>query len=77
MHIELDDDLVARVDELTGPRGRSTFVRSAVLAAVEQARRWAEIESAAGTVSDHGHEWDADPAARVREQRRADRRRAG
>jgi hypothetical protein len=30
MQIELDDELVAQIDELSGPRGRSAFVRSAV-----------------------------------------------
>lgn len=77
MHIELDDGLVSRVDELAGPRGRSAFVRSAVERAVHQELRWSDIESAAGAIPDDGHEWDADPAAWVREQRRADARRAG
>jgi hypothetical protein len=30
LHIELDDDLVAQIDELSGPRGRAAFVRSRV-----------------------------------------------
>ena len=77
MHIEFDDDLVARVDELAGPRGRSAFVRSAVERAVDQELRWRRIESAAGAIPDTGHEWDTDPAAWVRDQRRADVRRAG
>jgi Arc/MetJ family transcription regulator len=77
MHIELDDALVAKVDELAGPRGRSAFVRLAIERAVEQAVRWASIEEAAGAISEEGHDWDADPAAWVREQRRADVRRAG
>lgn len=76
MHIELDDGLVARLDELAGPRGRSAFVRTAVERAVRQEVRWASIEAAAGSVQD-GHEWDADPAEWVRDQRRADDRRAG
>jgi predicted transcriptional regulator len=77
MYIELDDALVAKVDELAGPRGRSAFVRLAIEQAVEQAVRWASIDEAAGAISDEGHDWDADPAAWVREQRRADARRAG
>jgi predicted transcriptional regulator len=77
MHIELDDQLVADVDQLAGPRGRSAFVRAAIEQAVLQARRWKDIESAAGAIDDHGHDWDADPAAWVRDQRRADARRAG
>lgn len=77
MHIELDDDLVAQVDELAGPRGRSAFVRASIERAVEQERRWSHIEGAAGAIRAEGHDWDDDPAAWVREQRRADDRRAG
>lgn len=77
MHIELDDDLVAQVDALSGPRGRSAFVRAAIEQAVQRERRWSAIESAAGAVADHGHDWDDDPAAWVRDQRRSDPRRAG
>jgi hypothetical protein len=40
-------------------------------------RRWDEIESALGGIPDHGHEWDDDPAAWVRAQRRSDPRRVG
>lgn len=76
MHIELDDELVAKVDDLAGPRGRSAFVRSAIERAVDQELRWASLESAAGALGDD-HDWDADPAAWVREQRHADQRRAG
>lgn len=77
MHIELDDELVAQVDELAGPRGRSGFVRAAIERAVRMDLRWADIEAAAGAIEARGHEWDADPAHWVREQRRADARRAG
>lgn len=77
MHIELDDDLVAEVDEIAGTRGRSAFVRRAVARAVEQERRWSALKSAAGALEGRAHEWDADPAAWVRAQRRADPRRAG
>jgi Arc/MetJ family transcription regulator len=77
MHIELDDRLIADVDRLAGPRGRSQFVRDAVARAVEQAQRWENLEAAAGSISDEGHEWDDDPAGWVRAQRRGDPRRAG
>jgi Arc/MetJ family transcription regulator len=77
MHIELDDELVAQIDELSGPRGRSAFVRSAIERAVRQELRWSDIEAAAGAIEDQDHEWDPDPAAWVRRQRRADARRAG
>ena len=77
MHIELDDRLIAQVDELSGPRGRSAFVRAAVERAVREELRWSDIEAAAGSIQAEGHEWDADPAAWVRQQRRHDARRAG
>lgn len=77
MHIELDDDLVRRVDKLAGPRGRSGFVRSAVERALEAELRWKSLEDAAGTLADTEHDWDADPAQWVRSQRHADSRRAG
>ncbi|MGH8965495.1 MAG: CopG family ribbon-helix-helix protein [Actinomycetes bacterium] len=77
MHIELDDELVAKVDEIAGPRGRSAFVRTAVQRAVRQEIRWADLEAVAGAIADEGHDWDADPATWVRDQRRADSRRAG
>jgi Arc/MetJ family transcription regulator len=77
LHIELDDDLVARVDALSGPRGRSAFVRAAVERAVLRERRWSDIEAAAGAITDEGHDWDRDPETWVREQRHADARRGG
>lgn len=77
MHIELSDELVAEVDKLAGPRGRSGFVRAAIERAIRMDLRWADIEAAAGGIADEGHDWDADPAAWVREQRRADVRRSG
>lgn len=77
MHIELEDALVARVDALAGPRGRSAFVRRAIESALRQDLRWVDLESAAGVLPDSGHEWDEDPAAWVRQQRQLDPRRAG
>lgn len=76
MHIEVDDSLIAEVDQVVGTRGRSAYVRSAIERALRQDQRWAALESAAGAISD-GHEWDADPAAWVRAQRQADSRRVG
>ncbi len=77
MHIELDDELVARLDAIAGPRGRSGFVRTAVERAVRQEIRWEALEAVSGAIADTGHAWDDDPAAWVREQRRSDDRRAG
>jgi Arc/MetJ family transcription regulator len=61
MHIELDDELVAQIYELSGPRGRSAFVRSAIERAVRQELRWTDIEAAAGAHRNQDHEWDTDP----------------
>jgi hypothetical protein len=77
LHIELADTLVAMIDEVSGPRGRSAFVRQAVERALENERAWQLIESAAGSIDDTGHEWDADPGQWVRAQRRADPERTG
>lgn len=77
MHIELDDDLIAQVDALSGPRGRSAFIRQAIERTVQQERRWSALASASGAIPDHGHAWDDDPAVWVRAQRQPDPRRAG
>jgi hypothetical protein len=73
MHIELDEALVARIDRRAGPRNRARFVRKAVASALEDDERWDALLSAAGAIAPEGHDWDSDPAAWVREQRRADR----
>lgn len=77
MHIELDDALVARIDAVAGDRGRSRFVRQAILRALDHRNRWDLVESAVGTIAGRGHDWDDDPAAWVRDQRIADRGRRG
>lgn len=77
MHIELDDGLVAKVDEVAGLRGRSAFVRNAIERAISSETRWEQLLGAAGSISDEGHEWDSDPAGWVRQQRRGDERRGG
>lgn len=77
VHITLDEDLVAELDRRVGPRRRSRFVAEAVRQALESVRRWDAIEDALASISDHGHEWDTDPARWVHAQRRGDRRRVG
>ncbi len=77
MHIELDDALIAELDQLAGVRGRSAFVRTAIERSVRQEQRWRALRSAAGALASEVHEWDADPAAWVRKQRHSDSRRAG
>lgn len=77
VHITLDDDLVARLDRRVGERRRSRFIAAAVERALDDEERWDLIEQAIGSISDTGHEWDPDPGAWVRAQRRADARRVG
>lgn len=71
----MDETLIERVDEVAGERGRSHFVREAVVSALERRDRLVLIQSAKGAISATGHEWDTDPAAWVRAQRRGDGRR--
>ncbi len=77
MHIELEDTLVATIDEIAGHRQRSAFVREAVRAAVEHHKHWRLIGQAAGSIPDAGHDWDDDPAEWVRNQRFGDTTRVG
>ena len=77
LHIALDDDLVAEVDRRAGPRRRSAFIAELIQRGLDNERRWDDIEAALGGLPDLGHEWDEDPAAWVRRQRRADPRRTG
>jgi len=77
MHIELDDELVARIDASTGQRGRSRFIREAVLSALDHQARTELVRSSRGSIPDRGHDWDKNPAGWVRGQRTSDRRRVG
>ncbi|MEA2199143.1 MAG: hypothetical protein QOJ25_3194 [Solirubrobacteraceae bacterium] len=77
LHISLDDEIVRALDRRVGQRQRSTFIAAAVQRALDDERRWEDIEGAIGALTDSEHDWDADPAAWVREQRSADRRRVG
>lgn len=77
IHVHLDDELVDRLDDRVGPRGRSRFIAEATRRALEDEERWALIHSAIGSIEDEGHAWDDDPAGWVHAQRFADRRRVG
>jgi predicted transcriptional regulator len=77
VHIIVDDDVVQRIDQVAGERGRSGWIVKVVREALDTEERWAAIEAAIGSIPDTGHEWDEDPAAWVRAQRRADPRRVG
>jgi metal-responsive CopG/Arc/MetJ family transcriptional regulator len=77
LHISLEDDLVRELDRRVGARRRSSFIARAVEQALDDARRWELIESALGSISSKGHDWDEDAAAWVHRQRREDERRVG
>jgi metal-responsive CopG/Arc/MetJ family transcriptional regulator len=77
LHISLDDAIVRALDGRVGRRQRSTFIAAAVRRALDDERRWQDIEAAVGALADAEHDWDRDPAAWVHEQRTADVRRVG
>lgn len=68
---------MTELDKQVGKRKRSAFIGGLIRDALEERRRWRMIEASFGSIEDGGHEWDEDPAAWVRTQRRADPRRVG
>lgn len=77
VHISLDDGLVAELDARVGRRRRSGFIAALVRRALEDERRWDDIEAGLGALREHVHPWDTDPGEWVRQQRHGDKRRAG
>ena len=77
VHIMAEDDLIRRIDEVAGERGRSGWIVKVLREAVDLEERKRTLLAGIGSISDTGHEWDDDPAAWVRAQRRADPRRVG
>lgn len=77
LHISLDDSLVGELDRRVGRGRRSAFIARTVERALEDERRWEEIEASLGAIEGRGHEWDPDPAAWVRAGRRVDAGRVG
>ena len=77
LHISLDEGVVAEIDRRAGRGRRSAFIERTVERALEDERRWEDIETSLGAIADHGHEWDPDPAVWVHAGRRADTRRTG
>lgn len=77
LHITLDEELVGELDRRAGRGRRSAFIARTIERALEDARRWEEIEASLGAIADEGHEWDRDPAAWVRMGRQADAQRLG
>ena len=77
LHISLDDHLVKQLDDRVGRRHRSAFIAETIRRALDDERRWEDIESAFGSIPAEGHEWDAAPGAWVTSQRTGDARRVG
>jgi metal-responsive CopG/Arc/MetJ family transcriptional regulator len=77
LHITLDDQIVDALDSRVGRRERSAFIAAAVRRALDDERRWEDIEAAVGALADAEHDWDADAAEWVRAQRSADTSRVG
>ncbi len=69
LHLALEDEVLAELDRKVGPRQRSAFVVAAVQAALADERRWDDLAASVGVLTEP-HEWDNDPGAWVREQRR-------
>jgi Arc/MetJ-type ribon-helix-helix transcriptional regulator len=77
VHITLPEAVVRELDRRVGRRRRSAFIGRAVEHALESEQRRELVESAIGAIGGRGHDWDADPADWVRQQRRLDERRLG
>jgi metal-responsive CopG/Arc/MetJ family transcriptional regulator len=75
--ITLDDDLVGRLDSRVGRRQRSAFISAMIRKALDDERRWDDVEAGFGALAGREHEWDVDPAAWVQAQRHDDLRRVG
>jgi metal-responsive CopG/Arc/MetJ family transcriptional regulator len=78
LHITLADDLVEQLDTRVGRRRRSAFITQTLRQALEDDRRWEDIEAGLDALAaEDKHDWDADPAGWVSEQRHADPSRVG
>ena len=77
VHINLDDDLVTRIDERIGAMRRSAFISATVRKALADEQRWEDIEAEFGALACTEHEWDEDPAGWVARGRMNDSARIG
>lgn len=77
LHISLDDELVEQLNQRVGRRQRSAFIAETLRRALDEARRWEDIEAGIGALAGREHEWDADPAAWVHAERFGDQSRVG
>lgn len=77
LHISLDEELVGELDSRAGVRGRSAYIEATLRRALDDERRWEQIESAVGALGEADHDWDDDAAHWVRSQRAIDPGRVG
>ncbi|OLC09555.1 MAG: hypothetical protein AUH39_04355 [Chloroflexi bacterium 13_1_40CM_67_9] len=77
LRITLDDELVSAIDHRVGRQKRNAFIALVTRRAIANERSWAGILASLGKVDGTGHDWDKDPAAWVRTQRRGDSGRVG
>jgi metal-responsive CopG/Arc/MetJ family transcriptional regulator len=77
LHITLEDGLVAQLDRRVGRRRRSSFISETIRRALEDERRWDDIEAGLGSMVGAEHEWDEDPSGWVTAQRASDASRVG
>ena len=77
IRIALPDALIEELDRRVGVRGRSPFITEVIRRALDEERRWDDIEAALSAIPDTGHAWDENPAEWVARQRRGDDRRRG
>jgi metal-responsive CopG/Arc/MetJ family transcriptional regulator len=69
-NVTIPGELLAQVDELAGPRGRSVFVADAIAARVKRERLRRALDRVQGIYIGTDFEMDADTAYRwVRDQR--------
>jgi predicted transcriptional regulator len=74
MHINLDDELVEALDAVAGSRGRSGFIRKAIMREIDNHRRWLAFDRAVGVAPDFAAHM---PEDWVRAERHSDLRRVG
>lgn len=75
--ITLGSEVVNELDRRVGRAERSAFIARAIALALMDDRRWELIEASIGAIGERQHTWDRDPAAWVRDSRRADVARLG
>jgi metal-responsive CopG/Arc/MetJ family transcriptional regulator len=73
----LENELVEQLNRRVGVRRRSAFISETLRRALEDERRWEDIEAGLGALATVEHEWDRDPAGWVTAQRSGDRSRVG